>query len=401
MSVCNTVRALGLPVKSNISMRVGVIAPEFPPSIGGMQRYAWNVVSQLIKRGHQVTVFTSGENGNSEHLEGASLRPVLTSTLDHDGSILDRYAAAIDVWHAMNAGYAGLSHTLRHMVVSIHGNDFLNPSVFFSRKRYSLLGSRISRHVNRIVTRTTLRRSFRQVSAVIANSNYTRNRFLDIYPECSQRTTVASVGVDNSWFTIQREERKNGEPWRLVTVCRLEDRRKNVNLVIRALADLAKVYPLEYTIVGDGHLRSELEHLVARLNLSKMVHFRGWLPDSDLRSVLARSDLFVLTASANARSIEGFGIAYLEANLAGTPTLAARLGGAVEAVEEGVSGFFVEDLSSDAIRVALRKFINGDIHFDSDDCRSFAANFTWDRVGNSIETVYARVVRREACSFSF
>ena len=59
------------------------------------------------------------------------------------------------------------------------------------------------------------------------------------------------------------------------------------------------------------------------------------------------SDLFVMPVIPVAGDVEGFGIVFLEAALAGTPAVASRIGGIPEAVEDGVSGVLVEPANWD------------------------------------------------------
>jgi len=72
--------------------------------------------------------------------------------------------------------------------------------------------------------------------------------------------------------------------------------------------------------------------------------------------------------------------------------LAARLAGAVEAVEEGVSGMFVDEPTVPQIRAAIERFLSGEVTFAPDRCRDFASRFTWERVARHFSDCYTRVV---------
>ena len=108
----------------------------------------------------------------------------------------------------------------------------------------------------------------------------------------------------------------------------------------------------------------------------------------EIKRLMATTDLFVLTSSVHPNSHEGFGIVYLEANACGTPVLAARLGGAAEAVEEGVSGLFVQEATVESIVSALNSFFSGEVSFNTEACRAFARRFTWARVVDHASSVY-------------
>jgi glycosyltransferase involved in cell wall biosynthesis len=205
------------------------------------------------------------------------------------------------------------------------------------------------------------------------------NLLISHAPLCVANTSVGIVGVGEEFLRVERRHCGANPAKRLVTVCRLAEPRKNVDKILRALARL-KHYPFEFTVIGDGKLRHGLESLCHQLALSDRVNFTGSIDTSEIQRRLMSADLFVLTSELLPDSVEGFGIAYLEANACGTPVLAARSGGAVEAVEEGRSGYFVEETSIEAITAGLQRFLAGEVTFDSANCRAFANRFTWARV---------------------
>jgi phosphatidylinositol alpha-1,6-mannosyltransferase len=133
-------------------------------------------------------------------------------------------------------------------------------------------------------------------------------------------------------------------------------------------------------VVGDGHDRARLENLARELRLGDRVRFTGFIDRGELLDLYAHSDLMVLASGVTQDSHEGFGIVYMEAAASGVPSLAARLGGAAEAVDEGRSGIYVEEPTVDAIVDALARFLGGQLRFDPEACRSFARGFTWARV---------------------
>jgi glycosyltransferase involved in cell wall biosynthesis len=165
-----------------------------------------------------------------------------------------------------------------------------------------------------------------------------------------------------------------------LTVCRLSEPRKNVDRVLHALAKLKDRHDFRYTVVGDGHLRASLEGLAETLELAQHVRFTGFVNQDELLDIYAHSDLMVLASGVTPDSHEGFGIVYLEAAASGVPSLAARLAGAVEAVEDGTSGMFVDEPTIEKLAEALDRFLRGEIHFDRQACRSFAHRFTWTKV---------------------
>jgi glycosyltransferase involved in cell wall biosynthesis len=152
-----------------------------------------------------------------------------------------------------------------------------------------------------------------------------------------------------------------------------------VDKTLRALAQL-KLYEFQFTVVGDGVLRPNLESLCRELGLNDRVNFTGVISKAEIQRLLASSDLFILTSDVLPNSVEGFGIAYLEANACGVPVLAAKSGGAAEAVCDGKTGYFVDEPTISAIATALERFLKSEIRFKSEDCQVFASRFHWARV---------------------
>jgi phosphatidylinositol alpha-1,6-mannosyltransferase len=183
----------------------------------------------------------------------------------------------------------------------------------------------------------------------------------------------------------------------LLTVTALDARiRKNVDGVIRAMAIVGERLDLEYVVIGDGPARNHLESLAASLDLSNRVRFMGRVSAEDLRAAYESSSLFVLVPRPEADDVEGFGLVYLEAAAAGTPALGSRFGGAVDAIQDGVTGFFAEDASPDAIASSLNRFFTGQIRFDAQVVRQHACEHAWPRVLGQVEREYGQLSRRVA-----
>lgn len=376
-------------------LRIGLITSEFPPDMGGVETYAWQLAKELGRRpGLQVTVYAPHKSAAVTPPPKVIIKPMLQSCAGLDWPRLKD--EPIDVWHALSACHAWIAEK-KPAVVSVHGNDFLAPYPITAVPALGLPGLwrlrpwvwRRLRPLWRSATKKMLARALPQAATIIANSRYTAEVLLQRYPACVEKTRVAWVGVDPVFFDVPRGQK--GRVPQLLTVCRLSEQRKNVDLVLQALAALKDRFEFEYTIAGEGTFRPTLESLADSLGLGARVHFTGRVSDTALRDLYSRADLFVLAASITPNSHEGFGIVYLEAAASGVPSLAARLAGAAEAVAEGRSGFFVEQPDVASITAALGKFLSGEIRFDPANCRDFARDFSWARVADTAEAAYRQI----------
>lgn len=380
-------------------LHLGVLAPEFPPDLGGVETYAFELCRALAGHDIELDIFCRTHAG--AEVPGARVHPLLNLDWRHDLDIIQRQP--VDLWHAMNAVYGALAHSsTRPVVASVHGNDFLRPYGLRAAMPVQVPGLwRLSDRLQplrrelgrRWIAPRLLRHELGGLQALVANSHYTANALVERHPECAERLHVAHVGVAERFFLdpIARP-RETSQPAQLVTVSRLSEPRKNLDVVLRALARLKNTQAFQYRIIGDGYQRSALEQLTAQLGLTRQVEFLGRLSDAALHRELRSSDLFILCSSVVPGSHEGFGIVYLEANACGVPVLAARLAGAVEAVDEGVSGYFVDTPDEPSITGALRQFLSAELHFDPARCRAHARRFPWDAVAQRCLQIYAALL---------
>lgn len=128
-----------------------------------------------------------------------------------------------------------------------------------------------------------------------------------------------------------------GQPLHLMTVARLTWI-KGLSYTLQAVAILkTQGVDIHYTIVGDGPDREHLLHEIHALGLTDDVTFAGRLSHSDTVNRMLKSDIYV-QPSLN----EGFCNAVLEAQAVGCLCIASRVGGLVENIEHGVTGWLFE-----------------------------------------------------------
>ena len=122
--------------------------------------------------------------------------------------------------------------------------------------------------------------------------------------------------------------RPDGAGLRLVTVSRLKDVHKNLELAIRAMSVLASTGLVEcYTIVGDGPQRPRLEELARALGVEDVVDFAGELDDDAVVDVLASHHVALFPSRRVDTYFEGFGMIVHELAGAGLPVLVGDAAG--------------------------------------------------------------------------
>ncbi len=112
---------------------------------------------------------------------------------------------------------------------------------------------------------------------------------------------------------------------------------------------------LRFLFFGGGVMLEQMRSYVASLNLQSVVQLPGYTEET--WNALAAMDVFVLTSR-----MEGLPNVLVEAQASGLPVVCAKVGGACEAFDDGVTGLAVEDASASSLAAAVRRILkNGDL----------------------------------------
>lgn len=145
---------------------------------------------------------------------------------------------------------------------------------------------------------------------------------------------------------------RDDSDFRFVTVCRQDERAKDVSTLLRAFSLVREGWGRDgarrphLTVVGDGPDLDSLTKLSAALGVRDRVAFTGWVDDPV--QILRESDVFVLSTRR-----ESLGRVNIEASAVGLPVIASRVPGCLESVDEGVSGLLVDPGDARALADAM------------------------------------------------
>lgn len=319
-----------------------LVTNDFPPKIGGIQSYLWELWRRLPAEAAVVLttphpdarVFDEAAPMRIERVERPVLLPEpavrrrildLAEEIDADLVLLDP---------ALPLGWLGPSLGRPYGLV-LHGAEITVPG----RLPFG---------------RPTLGRVLRGADLVIAAGGYPADegeraagRGLPI--------EVVPPGVDVRRFRpLEAEERAlarkrfdvDESADLIVSVSRLVPR-KGFDVLIEAAARLSDHHPdLQVLIGGSGRDHGRLQRLIDRSGAP--VRLLGRVDDEDLPLLYGSADVFSMTCRTRWFGLEqeGFGIVFLEAAAAGIPQIAGASGGAPEAVAHGETGLIVDDPTS-------------------------------------------------------
>ena len=205
-----------------------------------------------------------------------------------------------------------------------------------------------------------------RVDRFVANSTAVAGRIRRFY---GREADVVHPPVRTDFFTPGGER----EDWFLY-VGRLVSY-KRPELVVEAFRGL----DARLVVVGDGHLRQQLER-----EAPSNVEFRGELGEEELRDLYRRARAFVYPAD------EDFGIVMAEVQACGTPVIGLRRGGAVDIVRDGETGWLLDRQDPDELRRAVERAAVEEL--DGAAIRRNAERFSADRFREQMRLVVAEAV---------
>ena len=348
-----------------------IVTRAFPPELGGMQSLMWGLTKEMSKN-FMIKVFAdyhenhkefdNKENFSIERVGGIKfLRKIRKAQLINEFIKENKVQGIIaDHWKSLE-----LIKTDKKKFCLIHGKE-INHSK----------GSSLNKRVNKVLN---------NVEKVIANSEYTKNLAIDKGIN-KEKIEIINPGVN----TVEELNTKSLEKVesllkiktpRLITVSRF-DKRKNHEKVIMVLRNLKQIYPdIVYICIGYGDEEENLKKLVKELNLESQVMFFKDISNELKNSLIAKSDIFVMPSIIYKTSVEGFGIAYVEAAQYGVPSLGGKDGGASDAIDHNKTGLLCDGNNLDEIYSSLNSMIDKKKYLEfGKNAKNFVSKFQWERI---------------------
>ena len=349
-----------------------VVTKSFPPEIGGMQNLMWGLTNSLSKY-FMIKVFADYHNQHETYDKEVSF------SVERVGGIkfLRKYRKAhlVNEFMKNNKNIEG--------IIADHWKSL--ELIKTNKKKICLIHSKEINHNKGTNLNKRVLNILNNVDHVISNSEYTKNLAIDCGVNSSQ-VTVINPGVNPAKElnkkTIKEAENllKNKSP-RLITVSRL-DKRKNHEKIIMALRNLKQTYPnIIYTCIGDGDEEEKLKQLVKELSLKEQVLFLKNVSQDLKNSLVAKSNIFVMPSIVYKKSVEGFGIAFVEAAQYGISSIGGKDGGASDAIEDGKSGKICDGNNLDEIYSSINQLLTNNSYLEFGKyAKSFVKKFEWEKI---------------------
>ena len=356
-----------------VDLKIFILTSEFPPGPGGIGDHAYNLSEQLVERKCDVSVISEyrkefegqWKNVKSRAKVSYSHRYSFFPNIGFVGLFIRYFITNRSaIWIATGSKSltllgVGLFFLKRKSLAILHGHEMLE-----SHGLKSKLG------------KITLK----YFSKAVAVSEFSMQNSNPYLKAC--RIEVIPNGFNHVKYGVVNSQKQVSQNLNLLTVGRISDRKGQQN-VINALPLILENHPrVRYHLVGIIPEDNKLTTQIAELNLQNHVRFHGVLSDENLSSLFHQTDIFLmLSENRSGGDVEGFGIALIEANYFGIPTIGSLGCGIEQAIKDGYNGKLVPFNNPGRIAAAIDKILMNYKTYSDNAC-SWSHDHFWSSIIN-------------------
>jgi len=352
-----------------------VITRNFPPDIGGIQSLMEGLSNGLSNHG-SVKVFAD-EYPNYKNYD---LKSNLEISRIGGFKVLRKFrkAYAINEFLRKNkvkAVFFDHWKSLEHIdIENLNKNSSF--CLIHSKEINHPIGSRLNIRINK---------AFKKTRFVIANSKYTKELGIKIGLE-ERKINIIHPGTNHP-IKIHNEDRSKAKDIygaafpKIITIARLDKRKSHQNILM-TIKNLIPTYPnIKYVCIGDGDEKKNLESLRKQLNIEEQVIFLPRTKENLKVALLNESDLFLMPSVIYKKSVEGFGISFIEAGSYGKASIGGKDGGEADAIDEGRTGYLCDGDDLSSIYETILKFFQNDRYKVLGlQAKEFSKKFKWEDI---------------------
>jgi len=353
-----------------------IVTRNFPPDIGGIQILMEGLSKSLLDHG-PVQVFADGfENSESYDLT-SQMNIVRTKGI----KLFKKYRKANLVNNFIRENSSIRAIFFDHW----KSLELINRELLNKTKTFCLIhGKEINHSIGSSINKRIIA-SLDKSNFVIANSNFTKNLSLKIGINPS-KINIINPGVEKPKnikkdFIIKAENIFGNSYPKIITVARL-DKRKGHDKILMLIKNLKIKFPkIKYVSVGFGDEEKNLVKLKKTLDIENKVVFLNNTSKDLKLALIKNSNLFLMPSRIEKKSVEGFGISFMEAASYGVASIGGKDGGASDAIRHDKTGLICDGNNLNSIYDAVLNFFENKNSIEYGKAASnFSENFYWDKI---------------------
>ena len=351
-----------------------IITRNFPPDVGGIQMLMGGLSESLLNHG-PVKVFAD-EYPNSEIYDNkASINIERVKGI----KLFRKYRKANLVNNFINS-----NSNIRALFADHWKSlELINTEYLKKTKSFCLLHSKEINHKVGSLLNKRLIKSTDKADFIIANSNFTKELAIKVGINPS-KIHVIFPGIHKPKIVENiskiKAEKVFGESFpKIITVARL-DKRKGHDKILMIIKNLKPKFPkIKYVAVGDGEEKNNLLKLSKELSLDKEIIFLKNIDFDSKTALIAEANLFLMPSRIEKKSVEGFGISFIEAASYGVASIGGKDGGASDAILHNKTGLICDGEDLNSIYDSVVNFFQNEKFIDyGKDAKKFSEKFHWN-----------------------
>ncbi|MBM4241939.1 MAG: glycosyltransferase [Euryarchaeota archaeon] len=378
-------------------MKILHVIPYFTPKRGGDVNVCYNLSKQFVELGHDVTIITTDfefDHGYARSIEkvGVEIIPFKSSM----NIALFLYSPGMKKWAKENLKNFDLIHL--HQFRSYQNNVIHNYAIEYGIPYVLQPDNSLPRATQRQKTKRLYdwiwgNRILENASKLLAISKeeaeYARQIGID-----DEKIDIVYTGMNIEYFKNLPEygefRRKHGINGKMILYLGRIHKLKGIGFAIKVFSKLVEeIDDIIFVIAGpDEGYRTELERLIAKMNIGHKVKFTGPVSEDEKISAYLDADLFIHTVIY----MGGVGITPLEAILCDTPVIVTEQCG--EVIKESNSGYIVKYGDIKVLGEKMKYVLENpqeQKEMLERGKRYIKENLTWDKVSVKIERTYNEI----------
>lgn len=392
-------------------MKIAHIVCTYPPYFGGMGNVAFQMVEELIARGHDVRVYTPGQYARRE------VRPVAAPEVSHDSQTQEEINTVKRVAPKLKYGNAAYMPSIKNEledmdIVHLHYPFFGTANLVRKWRQKTKKGKLVVTYhmdtraagwkglIFQLYTKFWMSKILDAADVIIGSSEdyIAHSNAAKHYQQHKDRWRGIPFGVDTDRFQPREKPVKifqrhdlNPDVPTLVFVGGMDDAHyfKGIPVLLKALYMLQRQdVEIQALFVGDGNLRQKYMFEAQGMGLKDTVRFVGRISDEELPYYYNAGDVTVLPSIHQG---EAFGVVLLESMASGVPVIASDLPGVRTVAEDG--GVVVPVNDAEALAQAIYDMISyeGADTLSNDVRKKVMEKYSWKEIIDEVEAVYLDV----------
>lgn len=373
-------------------MKIGFDISQTGNNKAGCGYFAESIIHNILKKDDRNTYLLYSTFGNT-YCDPKHGKSTYRSQKINGINLLDRLSPeeTLELWNSSNIDEIKLGNP-----DIIHANNFSCPTLNKARVVYTLYDlsfidyPEFTSEENRYKCFNGVFDAALNADLIIAISEYSRNRFLQIFPHFPQeRTKVIYLGSRFEEIIEEKRVSKLEPDGFWLSVCTLEPR-KNLRRTLQAYKNYIDIHSDIKPLVlagSKGWLEEDLEKFIESLGLSDRVYLTGYVEDPTLKWLYKNCWSFVYPSL-----YEGFGLPILEAMSLGAAIITSNTTSLPEVGGDAV--YYVNPHNLSKLTEAFAKLMNPKLRdqLKTKSCKQ-ATLFSWSKTADRVLQIYQEVLQ--------